>query len=1070
MSKIALAIIFFSFASQSLFGQVPTVEWQKCLGGKNGEYASSVEPTTDGGYIVAGFTEGDDNGDIMGYHGNPLIQDFWVVKLDKNGSIQWRKCIGGAFSEKAAFIRQTTDGGYIVAGSSASQDCEIIGNHGGLDYWVIKLKPDGDIEWQKMLGGNKNDYAWSIDLANDGGYFIAGHSESTSGDVTVNYGNTDYWVIKIDGIGNLEWQKTLGGSGEDQAYSVKATPDGGCVMAGYSNSNDVDVIGNHGKNDFWITKLSNTGNLQWQKSLGGTESDAAWSIQLSTDGGYVIAGLTTSNNGDVSGNHNGLGPGDSDYWVVKLNSSGAIQWQKCYGGDRNEIAYFMHSTPDGGYVIAGSAESANGDLTCNSGATDLWLIKINNTGALQWQKNLGGNYYDEGSCIKPTNDGGFIVCGNTCSSNIAGYHSSIGSSGSCGDYWIIKLSDASTIIPNPIVTINQSSATICAGLPSTITTSALYTGTNPTYRWERNGITVGGNNSFYTASDFSNNDVVKCFITQGGPCETNGLQSSDVVIIKINNNIIQPGIAISADNTVICPCTQVTFKATVFNGGASPIYQWKLNGLNTGVDKEFFISNNFKSGDIITCVYSDNSSCIVGGSIISNPIQISGTSGQSPTINISASNNNNCIGTPINFIAAVTNAGTRPVYQWKINGVNAGTNSNIFSSSTLVNGDIISCVVKPDPLFTCVDPASISSNNVVVSISNSLIPSINITSSANSVCPGAPITFIATPLNAGTSPSYQWMVNGVIVGTNNNIFTTTTLNNSDIINCKVIVDPLLTCFSINSAISNNITITLNDNNPSSVNISASANDVCKGTSVTFIATPLNAGTSPSYQWMVNNRNVGSNSPFLSSNSLSNGDQVVCEMTPGANSCLTSKSLSNTILMSINNAPSITIFPTDTTISPNSQLDLNAVVSGTINSHQWTPSNQLRNPFSLTPTTFPLNSNTIFTLSIISDKGCSASKSVTINIKSPLLMPNAFTPNNDGLNDIFRIPKNVSFVLKEFSIYDRWGNKIFSTENIEEGWKGNNKGLPAPAGVYVYMIKGADEKGSAFLKGTFVLIR
>ncbi|HVU85235.1 MAG TPA: immunoglobulin domain-containing protein, partial [Puia sp.] len=499
--------------------------WQKCLGGNNGDYSYSIEPTPDGGFIIAGNTEGQDNGDVVGYHGNPMVGDIWIVKTDNAGNIQWQKCLGGAYFETGAFIHPTPDGGYIFAGTSSSVDCNITGNLGGSDYWVVKMNSTGEVLWQKHYGGSKNEYAWSFAPAPDGGYFVSGETESADGDITLNHGIRDYWVIRIDGAGNLLWQKSLGGSGDDEAFSVQATADGGCITAGFTESNDGDVTGNHGKRDYWVVKLNNTGGIQWQKALGGSESEFAWSVQLTDDGGYIVAGSAASNNDDVSGNHQSSGGAFLDFWVVKLNSAGSLLWQKCYGGNGNEIAYAIQPSHDGGFLVCGSAESADGDLHCNAGITDMWVIKINSTGILQWEKNIGGNYYEEAHDIKELPDGTLIVTGNTCSENVSGYHKTTGG-GSCGDIWLVKLSTPLSTVPAPVITINPASANICSGVPATLTTSVLYGGINPVYQWTKNGVNVGTNSSTYSDAGLAGNDQITCSIISGGGCETTSQPAS----------------------------------------------------------------------------------------------------------------------------------------------------------------------------------------------------------------------------------------------------------------------------------------------------------------------------------------------------------------------------------------------------------------------------------------------------------------------------------------------------------------------------------------------------------------
>ncbi|MBN9384944.1 MAG: hypothetical protein J0H74_29585 [Chitinophagaceae bacterium] len=365
----------------SLYGQAPVIQWQKIYGSSYLDYPYSIRATADGGFIVTGQTQGND-GDVVGYHGNigPNIAlgDLWVIKMDGAGEVQWKKCLGGTWNEElGGDILQTPDGGYLVAGPSASIDCYLPPNHGSLDCYLVKLSPAGEIQWQKMLGGVYNEYPTSLSATADGGYIIGGYTNSKDipgyHDNNNPGNNFDWWVVKVDATGNIQWQKALGGTGNDQCFSVSATPDGGCIAAGSTASTDGDVTVFHGATDAWVVKLSNTGAIQWQKELGGAYQDGAQSIQLTADGGYIMAGYAGSNDGDVSGNHVGFAVGFRDFWVVKFSSSGTVQWQKCYGGNANETAFAIRATPDGGYLVAGDAESHDGDLSCNAGSLQMPL-------------------------------------------------------------------------------------------------------------------------------------------------------------------------------------------------------------------------------------------------------------------------------------------------------------------------------------------------------------------------------------------------------------------------------------------------------------------------------------------------------------------------------------------------------------------------------------------------------------------------------------------------------------------------------------------------------------------------
>ena len=468
--------------------QAPAIQWQKSLGGSMNDEAWSIKPTSDGGYIVAGGSESNDS-DVSGNHGN---WDYWVVKLDDAGAIQWQKSLGGSLGDFAYSIQQTSDGGYVVAGESGSNNGDVSGNHGLNDYWVVKLNETGDIQWQKSLGGSNNDFGYSIQQTSDGGYIVSGTTAANNDEVSGNHGGYDYWVVKIDDTGAIQWQKSLGGSGNDDAASIQQTTDGEYIVTGASASNDDEVSGNHGGYDYWAVKLTDTGAIQWQKSLGGTGNDYGYAVQQTTDGGYIIAGYSGSNDSEVSGNH-----GIYDYWIVKLNDTGAIQWQKSLGGDTIDNAYSIRQTSDGGYIVAGFSGSNDGDVSGNHGSYDYWIVKLNDIGTVQWQKSLGGSGMDEAYEIQQTPDGGYIVAGysNSNDGDVSGNHGGY-------DYWVVKLTcgisagtisgSASSICTDSSVTLTDASAggawsvsngnaTISGGMVTGVSAgmdTAIYTVTN----------------------------------------------------------------------------------------------------------------------------------------------------------------------------------------------------------------------------------------------------------------------------------------------------------------------------------------------------------------------------------------------------------------------------------------------------------------------------------------------------------------------------------------------------------------------------------------------------------------
>jgi hypothetical protein len=412
------------------------IQWEGSLGGSGKDSAYSIQQTSDGGYIVAGYTMST-NGDVSGSHGN---NDYWIVKLDDTGAIEWQKCLGGNQSDMAYSIQQTTDGGYIVAGSTKSNNGDVSGNHQEYqeDMWIVKLDDTGAIEWQKCFGGTSADRATSILQTEDGGYIAAGLTSSTNGDVSGNHGSTDVWIVKMTSEGTLTWQKCLGGSGGDDARSIAQTEDGGYIVAGATTSTNGDVLGIHisnppysyQTNDGWIVKLDDTGAIEWQKCLGGIDNDYAQSVVQTADGGYIVAGSATSNDGDVSGNHGG-----ADCWIVKLDDTGSIEWQECLGSIGEDMGYSIQQASDGGYILAAAAGYDGGDVSgFHGGMTDYWILKLTDAGSIEWHECLGGSGTDTPYSIQLTTDDGYIVAGVSGSSNgdVTGNHGN-------SDYWIVKI-------------------------------------------------------------------------------------------------------------------------------------------------------------------------------------------------------------------------------------------------------------------------------------------------------------------------------------------------------------------------------------------------------------------------------------------------------------------------------------------------------------------------------------------------------------------------------------------------------------------------------------------------------
>jgi hypothetical protein len=290
-----------------MFGNL---EWQKSYGGEEDEKAQSIKATSDGGYIIAGYTTSDN--DAIENNGH---SDFWILKLNASAVLLWQKNFGGTFPDEASDIIQTADGGYLTLGYTNSNNGDVTGNHGSYDLWLVKTNATGALEWQKTFGGTGAEYGNQIIETNDGNYAILGSATSIDGDLTDNNGLFDYWLFKINPEGNIIWQKNYGGSQNDRGQGISKTDDNGFILTGYSNSSDGDLTLNFGADDYWALKVDASGNIIWQKSFGGSALDRSGGIGVDGEN-VIIAGTSGSNNGNVSGNH-----GVNDFWVLKLNST-----------------------------------------------------------------------------------------------------------------------------------------------------------------------------------------------------------------------------------------------------------------------------------------------------------------------------------------------------------------------------------------------------------------------------------------------------------------------------------------------------------------------------------------------------------------------------------------------------------------------------------------------------------------------------------------------------------------------------------------------------------------------------
>jgi hypothetical protein len=364
--------------------------WDQTYGGVGIDGASAVVETSDGGFAIAGGTNSYGAGE----------SDFWLIKTDGSGNTQWNRTYGGQGFDGALAMVETSDGGFAIAGETNSFGA------GGYDFWLIKTDSSGNLVWNQKYGSIENDYASSLVETSDGGFAIAGGTNSYGA------GKSDFWLIKTDGSGNTQWNRTYGSVENEYAYALAETSDGGFALAGFADTLGPSSV------DFWLVKTDGTGNQQWNRTYGGSGYDGALALVVTSDGGFAIAGETNSG-----------GAGQDDFLLVKTDGSGNTEWTQTYGGSGVDYTSGLVQTPDGGFALAGFTDSFG------AGSFDFWLVKTDGAGNTQWNRTYGGTEWDIAASFIETSDGGFAIAGETNSFGAGNY-----------DFWLVK-TDEYGIIP-----------------------------------------------------------------------------------------------------------------------------------------------------------------------------------------------------------------------------------------------------------------------------------------------------------------------------------------------------------------------------------------------------------------------------------------------------------------------------------------------------------------------------------------------------------------------------------------------------------------------------------------------
>tara|TARA_B110000879_G_scaffold110112_1_gene147495 strand:- start:102 stop:1445 length:1344 start_codon:yes stop_codon:yes gene_type:complete len=342
-----------------------------------------------------------------------LIQEEEIINT---GSLDFAKTFGGSKNEVFYSIDKTIDGGYVIAGYTQSVDGDIITKTAAsFDFWIQKFSIDNTLEWQKTFGGSEDDSAASIIQTKDGGFAVLGYSKSSDTDVSVNAGDKDFWFLKLSNSGNLLWEKTFGFSGADYGTTLLEAKDGGFLITGVLDVSGSNGEGNsksratkHAGGDYWAIKTDGYGNLQWRKFFGGSLSELPLGVVETRNNNFIIVGSSDSDDFNIENNK-----GSYDFWMIKIASTGALLLEKSFGGSAIDEARAIAATNDGNFIVVGDTRSSDVDVSLNNGAADIWILKISAEGDLLWEKTIGGSSFDVARAIYKTQDNGFLIAGSS---------------------------------------------------------------------------------------------------------------------------------------------------------------------------------------------------------------------------------------------------------------------------------------------------------------------------------------------------------------------------------------------------------------------------------------------------------------------------------------------------------------------------------------------------------------------------------------------------------------------------------------------------------------------------------
>jgi gliding motility-associated-like protein len=908
---------------------------------------------------------------------------------------------------------------------------------------TLVIDPTPDLIYGTYYGGELNDWGYGISKDSSGNIFIGGATQNTDDIATSGAYKTemddsqDAILGKFTKDGQPVWVTYYGGSEEDEIFGLTIDHNNNVIAVGTTFSSDnIATPGSHqsvnisyeGASSAFLIKFANDGELVWGTYYGGDSITWGTGVAIDELNNIYVSAWTTSAVGIATPGafkqaySGGVGTDAQDGCIAKFDGNGNLLWGTYFGDNSFDGCYAIAVDHSSNVYVTGITYSQQNIATGGShqtvfggGASDAFIAKFNTDGTRQWASYYGGSGDDYGESVCIDSKDNVYFCGQT--SSVTGI-STPGSQQPVlgGDYdgFFAKFN------PNG----NFLSGSYFGGIHQEYTT----------------GITTD-----------DQDNLIIC----GGSWSDNGLATAGSYQPQTADGNWTPFVSLLNSAGILQWGTYYGNTSDYPYGEAEAVTASKGYVYITG---ETTYSNNVATCDAYQKNFAGNQDVFLAkfGTILPQDLpSVSIVSQQGDTV---------CKNSLVAFNGNVKNMGPLYNYQWLLNGNPVGTNDSFYLNNQLGEGDAVMAVVQKEGACAGIP---YNSNTIIMQIDPGLPPSITITGPTDSLCKGQKVIFTSDISNGGSFPFYQWSVNNNPSGGDSAAFVTNSLVNGDVVSCTLTHGG--SCIIDSTSGSNKILVNVKSVPVPSINISSSADPVCSGNAVTFVADVSNAGIQPIFQWEYNGTSVGTDSVSFTSNDLKDGDEVICMVTANSSGCSSLPYSSNIITENVLITPLITITG-DSVITKGKSSQLSANVVGNVNGYQWEPAGTLNSATISNPIATPLQSTT-YSLAVTGADGCAAKKMFTIEVLTKIEIPNAFTPNGDGINDVFRPLYGSDISQVVFTIYNRWGQLLFQDKGTHSGWDGTFESKPLESGAYVweFSYKTSDNQ-IKILKGAVLLIR